>query len=148
MSAERYTFTQIMSSLIEIQSHVNDIYKDLAERTKNPKLAKALKDLVLENSERVESSNRVRQSTVTEFSLEPITGLRLADYAERINQVAGSKESDEAKKAAKLEGVMEELYREVAHKVIYASPDTSYLFTTFSQRSADHKLKLSSDAEP
>ena len=131
-----------MSSLIKIESMINDFYKDLAERIGRGDLHDMLIKFSQESLKRVESLNRVTQLSTVEFSLEHITGLKLEDYALQVDRVIKDERLDAVNKATTLESIMQELYSQASKKTIYASPDASDLLERFSQESSKRKLKL------
>jgi len=131
-----------MSSLIKIESMINDFYKDLAERIGRGDLHDMLIKFSQESLKRVESLNRVTQLSTVEFSLEHITGLKLEDYALQVDRVIKNERLDAVNKATTLESIMQELYSQASKKTIYASPDASDLLERFSQESSKRKLKL------
>ncbi|MEM2902387.1 MAG: hypothetical protein QXO32_06635 [Candidatus Bathyarchaeia archaeon] len=141
---EKYTFSQVISALIEVERGVAQFYEHLAKEVKDKALRETLSQTIRESIGRVESLNRVRQLTVTEFSLEPITGLNLEHYTVQINKMReGSQYSLE--KAAELEDALQKLYEEASATIIYASPDASELLAQFSRESQKRKLKLIAD---
>jgi translation initiation factor RLI1 len=143
MDMEKYTFSQVISTLVEIEQGLAQFYEHLSKEVKDKTLKELVSEAVQESLARAESLNRVRQLTVTEFSLEPITGLNLEHYTLQINMI---REEDpySLDKAVELEDTLQKLYQEASARILSASPDASELLVQFSRESRKRKLKLTS----
>lgn len=140
---EKYTFSQVISALIEIEQGVAQFYENLSKDVKDKALREVVSMVIQESLDRVKSLNRVRQLTVTEFSLEPITGLNLEYYMLQLNRIR-EEGPHTLNRAAELEETLQKLYKEASATIICASPDASELLAQFSRESQKRKIKLTS----
>jgi len=136
---DRYTFSQVVSLLIELESTIAEFYKASAERTSRRDLREVFLALEKANLKRRESLSRVRQGTVIEMSLEPITGLQLEEYELHVKRVMEDGNLDDLQKAIALESITQDLYGRVSDKVANVSADTSELLSRLSQESLERK---------
>jgi len=138
-SDNRYTFSQVVSLLIELESTIAKFYAASAERARRRDLREIFLTFEKANLKRRESLSRVRQGTVIEMSLEPITGLQLEKYELKAKHAMEDGNLDDLQKAIALESITQDLCRGVSDKVANVSADTSELLSRFSQESLERK---------
>jgi len=138
----RYTFSAVMSFTIEIESKLVNFYKTAAERVEQTKLKELFSTFFKRSLDRRDTLTRVRRETVIEMTLEPITGLKLKEYALQIERIIKDEEANYLEKAIKLEGINLELYDKASVRVKYTSADASEVLNRFSQESANRMNAL------
>lgn len=141
-SEDRYTFSQVVSSLTELETTMTQFYRASAERASYGKLREVFLTFEKANLKRRESLSRVRQGTVIEMSLEPITGLQLKEYEFHVKRKMEDRKLDDLQKAIALESITQDLYDKVSDKVASMSADTSELLRRLSQESSERKRTL------
>lgn len=141
-SEDRYTFSQVVSTLVELQSVVAELYKASAESVESSDLRELLLTFAKSSQEGIESLTRVRRETVIEMSLEPITGLRLDDQRLSVKQIIADQNLDHRHKAIALEQIVQDLCNKTSEKVAYISADTSELLKRLSEESSNRKSRL------
>jgi len=141
-SEDRYTFSQVMSSLIELESMITEFYRASAERAKLGELREIFLAFEKANLKRRDSMGRVRRETVIEMSLEPITGVELSKYKFEVKRAIEDENLDDLQKALALEAIIQDLYGKASKKVAYVSADTSELLNRLAQESLERKGTL------
>jgi len=134
---EEYTFSQLMRIITDVEEKVSKLYEKLAQKTCETKL----KDLFLSFSKRVlqqkETLTETRRRSVTEMTLEPITGLKLREKLAEINGAIKS-EGITIGKLVELEEVLSALYKTVSKKISHISADVGFLLDNLSR---EHKKR-------
>jgi len=135
-SEDRYTFSQVMSSLIELESMIVEFYRASVERSQ----ASGSKEIFLTfekaNQQRIGALDKVRRGTVIEMSLEPIMGLALEEHRFRVRRVIEDRNSGDRQKAIALEDIMQGIYRIASRKLEYVSAEAFDLLSKFSLESS------------
>jgi len=138
-SEDRYTFSQVMSSLIELESMIAEFYRASAERSE----LSGLKELFLAfdraNQQRIGSLDKVRRETIIEMSLEPITGLELGKHRLRVKRTIKDENLGNREKAVALEGIMQDVYSKASRKLEYVSAEACELLNRFHSESSRRK---------
>jgi rubrerythrin len=140
---DRYTFSMVMNFLIELEDKIANFYKEAAERVRQDGLKELFLSFNRRNLERRDTIDRVKRETVLEMTLEPITGLRLENYIQRIDDIIrNEKAADPIDKSLRMEEIVYRLYNEVSVKVMYMSAGTSEMLKTLSKENANRRNKL------
>ncbi|GEM_PF-7060245 len=139
---ERYTFSSLMTSLIEIEGKLKQLYEAIEKETSNPKLKTTIADYGRNSLRGIESMRRARNESVVEFMLEPITDLRLAEPIARINASIDSKTTGNLEKAIVVGKLVSEVYAMASPKAMNTSGDAGDLLLTLSRESADRVHEL------
>jgi len=135
-SEDRYTFSQVMSSLIELESMIAKFYRASAERSEPSGSKEIFLAFEKVNRQRIDSLDRVRRETVVEMSLEPIAGLGLGEHMLHVKRMIEGESLGDAQKAIALEGVMKDIYRQASRKLEYVSAEACELLNKFSMESS------------
>ena len=139
---ERYTFSSLMTLLIETEEKLGQLYEAMAKTTDHPKLKFLLSDCHKNSLKRMETMRRARVESVVEMTLQPITGLRFTEPMAKIRAAIESK-SVSIEKAMTIERALSELYSMVSPKIMQISADTGELLLTLSRESTErfHELE-------
>ena len=142
-SKEEYTFGQLMGIITDIQEKISNFYEKAANKMEKT----SLKELFLSFSKKTlhqkDMLTEKRRRTVTEMTLEPLTGLRLNEKLTQIDNIIKDEQLVFGK-IIELEEILSELYRDVSKKIAYISADVSYLLDNFSREHRKRKRKLES----
>ena len=137
----RYTFSSLMSVLIDSQGKLRQFYDDAAAKTTQPKL----KSYLLENSnivlKQTDMMRRARMQSVVEIALGPINEPKLNDVLERLH--VAERIEDPLDKLAIYEKTLSELYVRCASLIEQMSADTSQLLLELSQQCVERAELLS-----
>jgi len=140
-SEEEYTFSELMGILTNMEEKISKFYEKVAQKVEDTKL----KDLFLSFSKRAlqqkDSLTETRRRTVTEMTLETITGLKLSEKLAKINSVIESEEI-ELSKLEELEELLSEFYKTVSKKVAHISADVSFLLDNLSREHGKRKRSI------
>ena len=140
-SEEEYTFSELMGILTNTEEKVSKFYEKAAQKIEDVKL----KDLFLSFSKKAlqqkDSLTETRRRTVTEMTLETITGLKLSEKLTKIDSVIESEEV-ELSKLVELEDLLSELYKTVSKKVAHISADVSFLLDNLSREHRKRKRNI------
>ena len=139
----KYTFSHVMSSLVELESKLTEFYREAAKRTHQNELRDTFSSFSEKSSTRKDALERVRRESVVEMALEPITGLELQTHSRQIDSVLRDEGMSDLQKATVLESVVQDVYTETSTKVIYTSADASILLDRLSQESLKRRNSLS-----
>jgi hypothetical protein len=139
---ERYTFSSIMSLLVEAESKLKQLYENLARETDEPKLKSLLSDYDRNNSRRMETMRRTRVESVVEFMLEPITGLKLSEPIAAIKTAVENKSLSGLQKVVAVERIISELYGRASPKIMPTSADAGELLARLSRESMERVHEL------
>ncbi len=139
---ERYTFSSLMTSLIEIEGKLGQLYEAMEKETDEPKLKALLSDYDRSSAKRMEMMRRARVESVVEIMLEPITNLKLAEPIAKINAAVGSKSLGNLEKAIALERLVSELYVAASPKIMQTSAVAGELLVTLSRESMERLQEL------
>ena len=139
----KYTFSHVMSSLVELESKLTEFYREAAKRTHQNELRDTFSSFSEKSSTRRDALERVRRESVVEMALEPITDLDLQTRSRQIDTVLRDGGMSDLQKAIALESVVQDVYSETSTKVIYTSADASILLDRLSQESLKRRNSLS-----
>jgi len=139
---ERYTFSALISLLIQCENKLETFYQGEAEKTKSAKLKPLFKDFSEKNKEHKDKMEKTRRETLVEMALEPITGLNLNEHLAQIDSIIKKHNMDSVEKTIVLEEIMQKLYSEASSKVINASAETGELLRKLSEESVDRRLMM------
>ena len=141
-AAERYTFSSLMSLLIESERKLKGLYEETLRETDEEKLKLFISETCKQNSKRVELMQKARIERVVEMTLEPITDLELTDLITRITNIVESRNVSNVQKTMRMEKTISELYVKVAPKIMGISSDTGDLILALSHESNDRQKIL------
>jgi len=136
---ERYTFSSLITLLIECESTLHQYYLDASTATSDPQLATALANFAKSIARSVDSMQRARVETVVEIALEPITNLRLSDLMSSIDRVEIGR-TGYGETLMALEGVVSQLYRQASPKLASMSAEIGELLLRLS-RDSDERVR-------
>jgi len=135
-SEDRYTFSQVMSSLIELESMIAEFYRASVERSQASSSKEIFLTFEKANQQQMSSLDKVRRETVIEMSLEPIMGLALEEHRLHVRRLIEDKNLGDPQKAMALEDIMQGIYREASRKLEYVSAEAFDLLNKFSLESS------------
>lgn len=130
---ENYTFSQLISLLIKLEEEFSDRCVEKADRIEDPQMKKALRDLARVHRERVDALKKTSRETVIEMALEPMSFPSLTSRLEEMRRLLNS--SNLGRTLIDVEGMFENLYREVSSKIVRMSGDAALLLKSFSKES-------------
>jgi len=142
-SKEEYTFSQLMRILTDIQEKISKFYEKAANKMEKTSLKELFLSYSKKTSQQKDMLTEKRRRTVTEMTLEPLTGLKLNEKLTQIDNIIKD-EQLVFDKIIELEGILSELYRDVSKKIAHISADVSYLLDNFSREHRKRKRKLES----
>lgn len=132
---ERYTFSSLMTSLIESENRLKQLYEATAQATERPELKSLLTDFAKSSVKRIEMMRRARVESVVEIALEPITGLRLSELLATIDGTIQNERASVIQKLMTLERTISDLYARASPKVVRISADAGELLSMLSRES-------------
>jgi len=135
-SDSRYTFSQVMNILGELETELAEFYRATAQRSICDDLKRAFLSYYEQTVRHLSTLKKMRYETVTEMTLEPITGLKLCHIGTEVDCLLEDKVLPDLEKALRLEAVMQNLYRDVAQRIMYISPDVGDLLEKSSRESS------------
>lgn len=140
-SGEEYTFSELMGILTNMEEKISKFYEKIAQKIGDTEL----KDLFLSFSKKAlqqkDSLTETRRRTVTEMTLETITGLKLSEKLAKIDSVI-EREEVELSKLLELEDLLSGLYKTVSKRVAHISADVSFLLDNFSREHRRRKRSI------
>lgn len=140
---ERYTFSSLMTLLIESERKLHQLYETTAEETSHAKLKSFLSDSGKNSLKRMKMMQRAHVENVMEMMLEPLTGLNLAGLLATIDTTVENTRVSNIEKTVILERTMSELYASTSPKIVQISTETSELLMALSRQSMEllHELE-------
>jgi len=139
---ERYTFSSLMTLLIDSQRKLKDLYERTSKETDDASLKSLLSQLGRRSSVRIDKIQRARIESVVEIALEPVTGLKLSTTLARITSTIGDQSTSSLEKLATLENAVSELYAKASPKIAQISADTSELLSALSRESLERSNEI------
>ncbi len=116
---ESYTFSALMRQVMEFEKILGEISGKMAEKFPGKK---TLRELSEDSRKNVESLEKLVRETVVEMTLEPITGIDLAELTEKFGEMNDGTEPEKIIEAC---NSLSELYAEISSKVKQMSAETS-----------------------
>ena len=141
-TAERFTFSSLMSLLIESEKKLKGLYEVSLNEISQEKLKRFILEAGKHSSKRIDLMQRARVERVVEMTLEPITDLKLTDLVARINDIIESGNTNNLEKIMRMEKAISELYVRVAPKIMGISSDTGELLLELSRESIEQQSEL------
>lgn len=148
MGQERYTFSSLMTSLIETERMLGRLYEETAQATNDLRLRTLLTDLGKKSSKRTDVMQRARVESVIEIALEPISGLHVADLFAPVRATIENGKAGSLERLVSAERLVSELYSRASPKVAQISADASDALMSFSQESAERATELEKYIKP
>jgi len=145
---ERYTFSSLMTLLIESESRLQQLYEATAQTTRRPELKSLLSDFAKIGLKRIETMRRVRVESIVEMMLEPITGLKLSRLLTTTNITVQNEDVSNVEKLITLERMISDLYAKTSPKIVQISAEAGELLAALSRESAQRENALERYAEP
>ena len=139
---ERYTFSSLMSLLIEIEDKLRQLYETMMKEIDEPKLKSLVSDYERTCMKRIDRMRKVRTESVVEFMLEPLTDLRLGEPVAMVSAVIQNKSLGKLQKAIALEGTISELYAAASPRIMQTSADAGELLAMLSRESVERLHEL------
>jgi len=139
---DRYTFSALISLLIQCENKLQAFYQGEAEKTKSAELKSLFQDFSEKNKEHKDKMEKTRRETLVEMALEPITGLNLNEHLTQIESIIKKNNMDSVEKTLVLEEVMQKLYSAASVKVMNASAETGELLRKLSEESVDRRFMM------
>lgn len=139
---ERYTFSSLMTVLIESERKLGELYEIASSEADDAKVKFLLSDSEKNSSTRIEKMQRARVESVVEMALEPLSGLELGELLTRIRATLQSDRMSNLEKVTNLERALSELYARASPKVAQISADTSELLMALSRESMERLCEL------
>jgi hypothetical protein len=139
---DRYTFSFLMSLLIENESKLKELYERTGKEVSQERLKSLLADSSKNSAKSMNLMQRARVERVVEMTLEPITGLKLADLITTINRTIEDGNLSNLEKAMRLELAVSELYARASPRIMQTSSDTGELLLELSRESVERRHEL------
>lgn len=139
---ERYTFSSLMTLLIETEGKLGELYETMVKTTDEPKLKSLLSDYHKNSLKRMEMMRRARVESVVEITLQSITSLKLTEPMAKIHAAIEGESLSGLEKAITLERAVSELYGMVSPKIMQTSADTGELLVALSRESMERLHEL------
>ncbi len=136
------TFGAIMGFAAEMAKRKEEVYKSLAQKTRNSALRKVLEVLSDEESKNHALMMKTRRENVTEMILEPVTGLYPEDYEVDLKGTESMENASILKAALMLEERDEKFFQNASTKV--PLPEVTRIFRKMAQKKEDNLAKLQS----
>jgi rubrerythrin len=124
----------------EITGRTADVYKTMAQKTKDPGLREILQILSVEGEKSRSLMEKTRRENVTEMILEPITGLRQEDYEIDLKVKDQMQDADLLKAALVFEERERKFFADVSSKV--PLPEVARVFRKIAQKKQENLTKL------
>jgi rubrerythrin len=124
----------------EITGRTADVYKTMAQKTKDPGLREILQILSVEGEKSRSLMEKTRRENVTEMILEPITGLRQEDYEIDLKVKDQMQDADLLKAALVFEERERKFFADVSSKV--PLPEVARIFRKMAQKKQENLTKL------
>ena len=134
------TFGAIMGFAAEMAKRKEELYKSLAQKTKDSALREVLEVLSGEESKNHALMMKTRRENVTEMILEPVTGLHPEDYEFDLKWTESMEDASILKAALMLEERDEKFFQDASTKV--PLPEVARLFRKVAQKKGDNLAKL------
>jgi len=134
------TFGAIMGFAAEMAKRKEELYKSLAQKTKDSALREILEVLSGEESKNYALMMKTRRENVTEMILEPITGLHQEDYEVDLKGTESMEDAIIVKAALMLEERDEKFFQDASTKV--PLPEVARIFRKVAQKKEDNLAKL------
>jgi len=134
------TFGAIMGFAAEMAKRKEELYKSLAQKTKNSALREVLEVLSGEESKNHALMMKTRRENVTEMILEPVTGLHAEDYEVDLKGTKSMEDASILKAALILEERDEKFFQDASTKV--PLPEVARIFRKVAQKKEDNLAKL------
>ncbi len=128
--------------LIKLEEEVINFYNEAATKTENPEIKKTLESLSKESMEHKTLLIKTSRETVTEMTLEPVTGLNLEEKLNLLKKELREGKEDIKTKLVKVEETIKEIYLETSKKIMYISGDTSYLLERFAKQCNEKIMEI------
>ena len=129
-----------MKYALEIEAEVCELYKALAERSKDAESKQLFKDLDTRGQKRIKTLQRVRRENVTEMILEPIEGLDSDSF--RIHSAILAKDEIALKNHVKtIESTLQSFYTAAAKKIDFL-PEAEYAFELLAEKNEETVKRL------
>jgi rubrerythrin len=124
----------------EITGRTADVYKTMAQKTKDPGLREILQILSVEGEKSRSLMEKTRRENVTEMILEPITGLRQEDYEIDLKVKDQMQDADLLKAALVFEERERKFFADVSSKV--PLPEVARVFRKIAQKKQENLARL------
>ena len=136
------TFGAIMGFAAEIIGKTGEIYKTLAQKSKDLALREVLQALSIDEGKSHSLMEKTRRENVTEMILEPITGLHQEDYEIDLKVTDPMGDADLFKAALAFEERERKFFSDVSSKVPF--PEVARIFRKMAQKKQENLEKLRS----
>jgi hypothetical protein len=142
---ERYTFSSLMTLLIECERKLQQYYQKASITTDDSEVASILTDYAKKTLQSIDLMQRARVETVVEMALEPITNLKLAELVKSIDSGIEVGKAGYVQGLVTIEVAVSQLYSQVSPKIANMSAETSELLMRLSRESVErvHELEQS-----
>jgi len=144
---DRYTFSSLMSLLIENESKLKELYERTGKEVSQERLKVFLAQSSKNSSKRMYLMQKARVERVVEITLEPITDLKLTDLTTLINHTIQNGNVSNLEKTMRLEMAVSELYARASPKIMQTSSDTGELLLDLSRESVERHHELEQYAQ-
>lgn len=138
----RYTFSSLMSLLIQTEGKLREFYERIGKETSEEKLKAFFTQLTKYSLRRINVMQKARVERVMELTLEPITDLNLTDLIATFKHALQDENMRPLERASRLEKTISELYARASPRIMQASPDTGELLLELSRESLERQHEL------
>ena len=134
MNSERYTLSSLLNKMKEEEHTFSSFLYNISSslRDEDP-LKQIIQELISTSNKKLKDIEWVK-SFVVEMTLEPITGLDINRYLNKMNKIVNDESIDIHKKLELLLKTQINLYNDVAKAVEYISVEAADLFREFSRK--------------
>jgi rubrerythrin len=134
------TFGAIMGFAAEMAKRKEELYKSLAQKTKDSALREFLEVLSWEESKNHALMMKTRRENVTEMILEPVTGLHPEDYEVDLKATESMEDTSILKAALMLEERDKKFFQDASTKI--PLPEVARIFRKVAQKKEENLAKL------
>ncbi len=139
--SEKYTLSSLLSRLSEFESTLSQIYDELSRETADRELKHMLTEYASKSKVRANELESIKEFVI-ELALEPITGIELNSYINRIKETASKKDISVRDRVKEIELNIKELYSQISSKIKHISGEASYLLDRYVKEASERISKL------
>lgn len=134
MESERYTLSSLLNKMKDVENTFSSFLCNILNSLENDDPLKQVIQTLINSSEKKLKDIEWVKSFVVEMTLEPITGLNISKYLNKMNKIFTDQSFTTHKKFEHLLKTQIELYNKVGDAVEHISVEAAELFRGFSKK--------------
>ena len=134
MNSEKYTLSSLINKMKEVEKTFTSSLYILLESTKDDKSIESMISNLIVDAEKKMKNIEWIKSFIVEMTLEPITGLNVNMYVNRMKEIVNNRSLTEGKKFEYLIKNQVELYNVVADRIEHISIEAAELFRQYGKK--------------